>query len=71
MKEEMKKEKSKNPPEPGRAGPHRVRLPGFLVKEEIGLGDVIKRITYSMGIPTCSGCEQRAQALNRWVKFTR
>lgn len=45
----------------------RVRLPGFLVEEEIGLGDAIKRVTYAMGIKPCGGCEKRAAALNRWV----
>jgi hypothetical protein len=50
---------------------HRVRLPGFLVEEEIGLGDVIKRVTYAMGIKPCQGCEERAAALNRWMHFTR
>jgi hypothetical protein len=39
--------------------PHRVRLPGFLIEEEIGLGDAIKRVTYAMGINPCSGCEKR------------
>jgi hypothetical protein len=56
--------------EPGRH-PHRVRLPGFLIEEEIGLGDVIKRVTYTMGIKACDGCEQRAAALNRWMVFSR
>jgi hypothetical protein len=53
--------------------PHRVRLPGFLVPEadDIGLGDVIKRATTAVGIRPCSGCEQRAQTLNRRVLFTR
>ena len=52
--------------------PHRVRLPGFLIEEEeIGLGDVIKRVTYTMGVKPCSGCEQRAAALNRWMVFSR
>jgi hypothetical protein len=51
--------------------PYRVRLPGFLVEEEIGLGDVIKRVTYALGAQPCSGCEQRAAALNRWVRFSR
>jgi hypothetical protein len=68
----MKEESKNNVPSPGPSKPHRVRLPGFLLKdEEIGLGDVIKRVTYSMGIPTCPGCERRAQTLNNWVKFTR
>jgi hypothetical protein len=49
--------------------PHRVRLPGFLVEEEIGLGDVVKRATYAMGVKPCGGCEKRAAALNRWISF--
>lgn len=50
---------------------HRVRLPGFLIDEEIGLGDAIKRMTYALGIKPCGGCEKRAQTLNRWVRFSR
>lgn len=50
---------------------HRVRLPGFLVEEEIGLGDVVKRATYAMGIKPCSGCQKRAAAMNRWMVFSR
>jgi hypothetical protein len=51
--------------------PFRVRLPGFVRDEEIGLGDVVKRMTYAAGIRPCSGCEKRAAALNRRVIFTR
>lgn len=66
------KEKSKGTvPSTTRPEPHRIRLPGFLRKEDVGLGDVIKRVTYAMGIPPCQGCEQRAERLNRWVRFTR
>jgi hypothetical protein len=50
---------------------HRVRLPGFLIEEEIGFGDAIKRVTYAMGITPCAGCEKRAVALNRWLHFSR
>ena len=50
---------------------HRVSLPGFLIEEEIGLGDVVKRATYAMGIKPCGRCEQRASALNRWMVFSR
>jgi hypothetical protein len=52
-------------------GPERVRLRGFITDEEIGLGDAIKRVTYSLGIQPCAGCERRAAALNRWLVFTR
>ena len=62
LKEEKQKEHNQEP--------RRVRLPGFLVEEEIGLGDAIKRVTYAMGIKACSGCEQRAAALNRWMKIS-
>jgi hypothetical protein len=55
-------------PEPS---PHRVRLPGFISGEEVGLGDVVKRVAYAAGIKPCGGCERRAAALNRRLVFTR
>ncbi len=48
---------------------YRMRLPGFLVEEEIGLGDVIKKATSSAGIKPCGPCHKRAATLNRWVSF--
>jgi hypothetical protein len=48
----------------------RVRLPGFVTGEEVGLGDVITRGTSAVGARPCGGCRQRAAALNRWVVFT-
>lgn len=56
-------------PEPGR--PLRIRLPGFVKEDDIGLGDLIKRVTYAVGIKPCSGCERRAALLNRWVRLQR
>ena len=50
---------------------HRVRLPGFLVEKEVGLGDAIKRVTYAVGIKPCAGCEKRAEILNLWMHFSR
>jgi hypothetical protein len=58
------------PPERREQPSHRVRLPGFVVDEEIGLGDVIKQVTSYFGIRPCGGCERRASALNRWISFT-
>lgn len=49
--------------------PPRLRLPGFILDEEIGLGDVIKRVTATAGIKPCGGCLRRAATLNRWVQF--
>jgi hypothetical protein len=47
--------------------PYRVSLPGFVSDEEVGLGEVIKRATSSVGIRPCGGCGQRAVALNQWL----
>jgi hypothetical protein len=54
----------------GEPRPHRVRLPGFVSHEEVGLGDAIKHVTYAFGIRPCDACERRAVALNRWFLFT-
>jgi hypothetical protein len=51
--------------------PYRVRLPGFVADEAIGLGDVVQHVTYAVGIKPCGGCERRAAAMNRWMVFTR
>lgn len=51
--------------------PYRVRLPGFISNDEIGLGDVVKWATSYIGIKPCGGCTQRAAALNRWMVFTK
>jgi len=50
--------------------PRNVRLPVFVSEEPVGLGDVIKRATSSIGIKPCGGCAQRAARLNNWVMFT-
>jgi hypothetical protein len=50
---------------------HRIHLPGFVGDEDIGLGDVIKRVTRAAGIRPCGACERRAAALNRWLVFSK
>jgi len=50
--------------------PYRMRLPGFISDEDIGLGDVIKQATSAIGIRPCGSCEQRAAALNRRLTFS-
>jgi hypothetical protein len=52
-----------------RKRPYEVRLPGFTADRDIGLGDAVKKLTYAAGITPCGGCERRAAALNRWVRF--
>jgi hypothetical protein len=67
----MKKEKAKDVKAGGeQRPPHRVRLPGFILDEDVGLGSVIKKVTSTFGVRPCKGCEQRANALNRWLVFT-
>ncbi len=51
-------------------GPLRVRLPGFITGEEVGLGEVVKRVTSTLGIKPCGGCQRRAAAWNSRVVFT-
>ena len=50
--------------------PHRIRLPGFVRDEDIGLSDLVKRTTASLAIKPCRVCERRAAMLNRWLTFT-
>jgi hypothetical protein len=50
--------------------PYRVRLPGFVSDEDVGLGDTIKRATSTVGIRPCGGCGRRAATLNRWMVFS-
>jgi hypothetical protein len=49
----------------------RVRLPGFIADEDIGLGDAIQRATSYLGLRPCGGCKRRAAVLNRWLVFTK
>lgn len=52
------------PPAPPR---HQVRLPGFLVQRETGLGDAVSRATAIARIRPCGGCRRRAATLNGWL----
>lgn len=73
MNKKTDPETSPEPPaeqDPSTHEPHRVRLPGFIADEEVGLGDVIKRTASYFGIQPCGGCERRAATLNRWLTFT-
>lgn len=47
----------------------RLRLPGFVAEQELGLGDAVKRATRAFGIRPCGKCERRAALLNRWVRL--
>jgi hypothetical protein len=62
---------SDDPPDVSGNAARRIRLPGFVRDEEVGLGDVVKRVTYAFGIKPCGGCEARAAAMNRWMSFAK
>ena len=49
------------------ADPFRVRLPGFLRDEDIGLGEFVSRVTSALGVPPCGDCKRRAERLDRLV----
>lgn len=69
----MTKKQATDPDVPARRTPRRVRLPGFIPagQEEIGLGEVMTRVTHAAGIKPCGGCARRAARLNGWMVFTR
>jgi len=66
MRRDERDARDSGPAEPVR---HQVRIPGFLADSEVGLGDVIKRATSTVGIRPCGRCHERAAALNRWMAF--
>lgn len=47
----------------------RVELPNFVSDEDIGLGDLVSRVTRSVVHRPCRGCERRAETLNGWLQF--
>lgn len=57
-------------PDEGERPARRVRLPGFVSDEDIGLGDIVTRVTSSIGIRPCGGCAERAKRLNAWMRFS-
>ena len=49
---------------------HTVQLPRLSTDESVGLGQVVKRITSSLGVRPCRPCEQRAARLDQWLQFS-
>lgn len=49
---------------------HAVRLPRFITDESVGLGQVVKRVTGSLGFRACRSCEERAARLDQWLRFS-
>lgn len=56
------------PPEPAPAPPT-LRLPRFVLEEEIGLGSAVSRLAGAVGLRPCGGCAARARSMDRWVRF--
>jgi hypothetical protein len=50
--------------------PYQVRLPGFIIDEDVGLGEIIKRATSMAWIKPCGGCAERARNLDNWLFFS-
>ena len=46
---------------------HRLRLPGLLSDDDIGLGDVVEKTTYALGIQPM--LQLQAYANTRWVGY--
>ena len=70
MTEELIEEQTREVQAEGNDRPsHQVRLPGFILDEDVGFGSVVKRVTSAFGIKPCGGCEQRSAMLNRWLMF--
>ncbi len=63
-------QRSGRPRQEGGRQPYRVRLPGFVSDQDVGLGDAIKHATSTIGISPCGGCARRAATLNRWLAFS-
>ncbi|MCB9384899.1 MAG: hypothetical protein H6509_09800 [Bryobacterales bacterium] len=51
------------------AAPLRIPLPPFVSDGQIGLGDVVKRMTSAVGIRPCGPCQDRAKRWNERVVF--
>ncbi len=47
---------------------HTVRLPRFIVKEPLGLGQIVKRMTSAIGVQPCGPCERRANRMDQWLR---
>ena len=56
-----------NTEEEGVRQPFSIPLP--FLRQSIGSGDMVKRMTDTLHIRQCGGCEQRQQNMNRALQF--
>jgi len=45
----------------------RIKVPGL--KRSLGAGDVVRKVTESLGIEHCSDCDRRKDRMNRFLRF--
>lgn len=67
----MSKTRERDASERATTARHTIRLPGFVGDHDVGLGEVVKKATAYVGLRPCGGCERRASALNRWLRFSK
>jgi len=48
---------------------HHVRVHRSLLREPIGLGQVVEGFTHAAGVQPCPSCQQRARWLDRWIRL--
>lgn len=46
-----------------------VRLPGFMLRGEVGLGDMVGKAAKLAGAEPCDDCKRRRDAMNRRLIF--
>jgi hypothetical protein len=49
--------------------PRPIRIPVPGLRTGVGLGQAVKKVTTSLGVRPCGGCEKRAAAMDRRVMF--
>ena len=55
---------------PPRKPPQPIRVPIPGLRQSIGLGQSVKRLTSALGIRPCGGCQRRARSLDRFLVMT-
>jgi hypothetical protein len=50
--------------------PRPIRIPVPGLNRTVGLGQAIKKLTSSVGVSACGGCQRRAAQLDRRITFT-
>jgi hypothetical protein len=66
----MTEREAHDQPRSAQPEPYRVRLPGFINEQNVGLGDAIKKATAMVGLKPCGGCQRRAARLNQLLVFS-